>query len=348
MNKKNTTVSKKAKSLLRNLTDSNILIFIISLLISFFVWVAVAMYASPEESFTIYNVPININIENSLVAQNGYKNFWQSDDKIDVVVTGPRYMVTTMTAEDLNVSVNLNNVDSAGVSDVSLKVALKSGGQDITISSYSKKTISVYFDAELEKTFDIHIDRDSIADKIADERQLNAATLTVPKITLKGPATEIKKIVDVVANPVFPDELLFETQTLPVNISLEGESAADTVSINKYIDTVDMQDNNVKINIDRIMQLEPVVAFEGTKNGDATFTFNTNTIIAKIDTEYEYNSETITILTIDYADLKPGRQTMQVKASDVVLPDGVSIPDQTFTFNIEINYTVTSDDVPQE
>lgn len=348
MNKKNTAFSKKVRSVLHHMTESNTLIFIVSLFISFFVWVAVAMYASPEESFTIYNVPININIENSLVSQNGYKNFWQSDDKIDVVVTGPRYLVTSMTAEDLSVAVNLNNVDSVGVSEVMLKVALKSGGQDVTISSYSKKAISIYFDKELEKTFDIHVDSDAISEKLADERQLNSADLTMPKITLKGPATEMKKIVDVVANPVFTDELLFETQTLPVNISLEGESAADTVSINKYIQMVDAQDNNVKISIDRIVQLEPVVTFEGTKTGEVSVKFNTNTIIAKVDTEYDYASETLSVLTVNYADLKRGTQTIQVKAADVVLPDGITITDKTFTFNAEISYTPTSVETPAE
>ena len=172
MNNKNTVFEKKSKSFLRNLAESKILILCVSLLISFFFWVAVAMYASPEESFTIYNVPINVNTANSLVEQNAYKNFWQSEDKIDVVVTGPRYMVTSMTAEDLSVTVNLNNVDSTGVSEVPLKVALKSASQDISISSYSKKSINVYFDTELEKTFEIHVDEDAIEEKLGFKGQI--------------------------------------------------------------------------------------------------------------------------------------------------------------------------------
>ena len=345
MNKRKKSFSKENKSFLRNLTESNTLIFFGSLFISFLVWVAVAMYASPEESYTIYNVPINVNTENTLVSQNEYKNFWQSDDKIDVVVTGPRYMVTSMTAEDLSVTVNLNNVDSAGVSEVPLKVSLKSAGQDVTISSYSKKSISVYFDAELEKSFDIHVDTDYIAENIAESYQLNSANLTIPKITLKGPATEMKKIVDVVARPIISGEKLFETQTLPVDINLDGENAADTVSINRYIEIVDAQNNNVKIKIDKLVSLKPVVSFDGTKEGEVSYSVNTPSVIAKVDTEYSYSSEEIVIKTINYSELSAGKQIISVKASEIDMPDGVSFADQTFTFNIEVEYTV-DDAVP--
>ena len=105
--------------------ENNKFVFLLSLIIAFGVWVAVAMYKSPQESFTIYNVPIQIDTENSIVSQKGYINFWQSDDKIDVTVNGPRYMINTITADDLIVTANLNSVDSAGISQLNLKVELK-------------------------------------------------------------------------------------------------------------------------------------------------------------------------------------------------------------------------------
>ena len=124
---------------------------LVSLVIAFFIWVAVAMYASPEESYTIYNIPITVNTENSLVSQKGYKNFWQSDEAIDVTVTGPRYLITSLTPDDIIVSANLNTVDSSGVSQLALRVGLRQESQDITISQQSKTHVDIYFDAELEK-----------------------------------------------------------------------------------------------------------------------------------------------------------------------------------------------------
>ena len=227
----NSPVKKENRKGFGRLMDNNKFVFLISWIIAFFIWVSVAMYKSPEESYTIYNVPITIAIENSIVSQKGYTNFWQSDEKIDVTVTGPRYLVTALTADNLLVSANLNTVDSAGISEIELKVSLKESSSEITISEMSKTSIEVYFDVESQKEFDIVIDSNGIPERIAQDYNFESAELTVSTITLKGPETEINKIVSVVANPEFSDELMFSTQTLPVVLSLEGASAADTVSV---------------------------------------------------------------------------------------------------------------------
>ncbi len=329
--------TRKIKSL-SDLMENNKFVFLLSLLIAFIVWVAVAMYASPEETFTIYNVPVTIDTQNSIVSQKGYQTFWQSDDKIDVTVTGPRYLVTALTPEDILVSANLNTVDSAGISQLSLKVSLKEPSQDITISAQSKTSVEVYFDVEKEKVFDIHLDTEKIAEKVAEGYQLSSAELTVSSITLKGPETEINKIVSVVATPELPEELLFETQTLKTVLSLEGPSTVDTVSVNTYFD-VKQEEFFVKVSIDRLAELAPEVVFTGEKTGETSVRFNTTMIIAKIDTEFGFDGQTLPILTIDYSQLSEGTNKFSLKGSELELPDGVSVTDETFVYNITITYT---------
>lgn len=321
--------------------DNNKFVFVLSLLIAFAIWVAVAMYKSPEESYTIYNVPIAIDTENSIVSQRGYINFWQSDEKIDVTVTGPRYMVTELTADDLLVSANLNSVDNAGVSELTLKVSLRENSQDITISAMSKTSIEVYFDAELEKQFDIQMDDNAVSGHIAEGCQFRGSELTVSTVTLKGPETEINKIVRVVADPQLSQDFMYATETVPVTLNLEGETAAETVSVNKYVEIVDGQEYFVKININRTAELEPSVEFTGTKTGETSVSFNTNVILAKIDTEYDFDDTKLNILTVDYSSLKEGENTFTVKASDIDLPDGVILTDSTFVFNIVVTLTKT-------
>lgn len=329
---------RKIKSL-NDLMNNNKFVLVLSLLISFLVWVAVAMYASPEESYTIYNIPITVNTENSLVSQKGYKNFWQSDEAVDVTVTGPRYLITSLTPDDILVSANLNTVDSAGVSQLSLRVSLKEESQDITISQQSKTSVEVYFDTELEKEVDIYLDKELFSEKIAEGFQLNNIELPVSTVKVRGPETEINKIVRVVADPQIPEELLFSTATMPMTLSLEGNNATDTVSVNKYVEFVDEQDHFVKVNIDRIADLSPSVEFTGTKTGETTVVFNTDTIIAKIDTQFTYESEFLTIMTVDYSKLTEGTNTFTVNAADIELPDGVKLPDSTFTFTVTITLT---------
>lgn len=332
---------KKKRMSFNDLMNNNKFVFVISVAVAFLVWVAVAMYKSPEESYTIYNVPITIDTENSIVSQKGYVNFWQSDEAIDVTVTGPRYLITSLTADDINVSANLNTVDSAGVFDLALKVSLKEESQDITISAQSKTAVEVYFDARMEKQFDIVIDTNVIPDHVAQGYQFKSAELTVSTVTLNGPETEMNKIVSVVADPQFSEDLMYMTDTVPVTLNLEGATAAETVSVNKYVEIVDAQEYFVKISIDRLAELKPKVEFTGNQTGGVSVSYNTNVINAIIDTEYEFAGSELTVLTVDYSELEEGANSFRVELSELELPQGVTLSEPEGTLYITVTVTGT-------
>ena len=325
---------------LNDLMNNNKFVLFLSLVIAFLVWIAVAMYASPEESYTIYNIPITVNTENSLVSQKGYQNFWQSDTTVDVTVTGPRYLITTLTPDDIIASANLNTVDSAGISELSLKVKLKQESQDITISQQSKTTVEVYFDAELQKEVSIYLDKTVFDDKIAEGFVLSSVELPVTTVSVIGPETEVSKIVRAVADPKLPDEFIYETSTLPIVLNLEGNTATDTVNANNYVRFVNDQEYFVKVNIDKIVDLEPAVEFTGMKTREVNVSFNTDTIIARIDTLSDFAGESLPIMTVDYSELSAGENHFTVNASEIELPEGVKLPDQEFEFEITITLVV--------
>lgn len=323
-----------------DLLNNNKFVLLLSLVISFMIWVAVAMYASPEESLTIYNVPIVVNTENSLVAQKGYENFWQSDDKIDVTVTGPRYLITSLTPNDILVSANLNTVDKPGISELALKVSLKESSQDITISEQSKKAVQIYFDTRMEKEFEILMeDTQIIPEKIAEGYSLDSVDLTVTKVMLTGPETEINKIISVTATPELPEDLLFETATYPIKLSFEGTNTSETLAINEYVSIVDEQEHFVKISIDKLVQLAPEVVFIGDKTGETEVSFSIETLDAKIATESQYDSETLPVLLVDYADLKKTTNKFQINTSTLKLPEGVKLPEEEVQFEATITFT---------
>lgn len=326
---------KKAGKRFQHLMDNNKFVFVLSLLIAFFIWVAVAMYKSPQESFTVYNIPITIDTENSIVSQRGYVNFWQSDEKIDVTVTGPRYMVTALTADDILVTAVLNSVSSAGISELELRVTLMENSQELTISAMSKTSIEVYFDAELEKDFDVQIDTDVFQDHLPEGYDMTAE-LTVSTVKLKGPETEVNKIISVVANPQLADEMLYKTTILPVDLNLEGATAADTVSVNKYIEIVEGQEYFVNVNISRQAALAPNVQFTGTAPDSVEVAYSMDSIAVNIDTEYDYEEQQLDVLTLDYADLPSGETVYTVKLADVPLPQGVSLVDPSATLLVTV------------
>ena len=326
------TISFKA------LMDNNKFVLLLSVVIAFGVWVAVAMYKSPQESYTVYAVPIVVDTENSIVSQKGYKNFWQSDEKIDVTVQGPRYLITSLKAEDIIVSASLNNVDSTGVSELPLKVSLRDEHPDITISSMSKTAVEIYFDAELEKSFDVKLNAGDIEEHIAQGYVLTDASLTVSKITVKGPETEINKIVRVTAEPTLEEGLIHATDTFPTVISMEGESAAATVSVNRYVSIVDLDEFYTKISVSKIDKLAPKVEFTGEKVKTPTIEFSVKELDVTIDTEYEFNDKELTVLKLDYASLIEGENVFNINLSDIEMPEGVSINDATGEITVKVIY----------
>lgn len=336
MSKSPEVKKKKNKVGFSELMNNNKFVLVLSIVIAFFVWVAVAMYKSPSESNTVYNVPITIDTENSIVGQKGYVNFWQSDEAIDVTVTGPRYLVTAITAEDISVVANINTVDSAGVFELSLRVSLKDVSQDVVISSQSKTSVEVYFDKESEKQFDIVIDSNIIPEKVAQGYQFKNAELTVSTVTLKGPETEINKVVNVVADPQFSEDLMYRTETVPVVLNLEGATAADTVSVNKYVQLAEEQEYYVKINIDRTAQLKPQIEFTGTQTGGVSVSYNTDAIDAMVATELELPNDMLTVLTVDYSELSTGINNYRVKLSELELPEGIILLEPEETIYIQV------------
>lgn len=336
----NSPKKEKAKKSIsfKALMDNNKFVLLLSVVIAFGVWVAVAMYKSPQESYTVYAVPIVVDTENSIVSQKGYKNFWQSDEKIDVTVQGPRYLITTLKAEDIIVSASLNNVDSAGVSELPLKVSLRDEHPDITISSMSKTAVEIYFDAELEKRFDVKLNADDIEEHIAQGYILTEASLTVSKITVKGPETEINKIVRVTAEPTLEEGLIHATDTFPTVLSMEGDSAAATVSVNRYVSIVEQEDFYTKISVSKIDKLAPRVEFTGEKASDPVVSFSVTELDVTIDTEFEYNDKELTVLKLDYSSLNEGRNEFNINLSDIELPEGVSLNNPDGEITVSVTY----------
>ena len=95
----------------------------------------------------------------------------------------------------------------------------------------------------------------------------------------------------------------------------------------------------MKISIDKIVQLAPEVVFIGDKTGETEVAFTIETLDAKIATESQYDSETLPVLLVDYADLKKTTNKFQVNTSTLKLPEGVKLPEEEVEFEITITFT---------
>ena len=136
----------KSKFSLENLLKNNRFLMFLSFLIALVLWLWVAIDKSPEIQTVITNVPVKINLENSIPQQLGLQIFGKSEFTVDVTVTGKKYILSSLTADDIIIEANTNYVNSAGVKTLQLKVLPSDDSDDFVITNISSTHIEVFFD----------------------------------------------------------------------------------------------------------------------------------------------------------------------------------------------------------
>lgn len=201
----------------RELFSNNRFVLLFSIVLAFVIWVAISMTASPEESYTVENVPVDFSLSGSLPEQLGLQAFGDTDYKVDVVVYGKRYIVSNLEPEDIRVTPDLSYVSSSGKNDVTLVAQPASDDAEFTVMSLSQTKVQVYFDTYKEASYPL--EPDIVAERVIPEEGYiqESAYPSVSNVTISGPTTEVNKISRVVAR-VSISEPLTTTTTLEAQI----------------------------------------------------------------------------------------------------------------------------------
>ena len=138
--------NKKGK--IETLFYNDKIVLAISFVIAILIWLLVVINYSPETTRTIQGVKVNI--DTTVPSQFGLEVFGEKDFTVDVTVKGKKYIISpaSLSADDIIVTAQTANVDSAGKRTLQLKAESASGSTNYSISLNSQKTIEVFFDTE--------------------------------------------------------------------------------------------------------------------------------------------------------------------------------------------------------
>ena len=152
-------MKKNKKFSLHALVSDNRFIFVISLLIAIVFWAAVCISFSPETQVVIEDVPVNIDMKNSVPSQYGLQMFGEENYTVDITVSGSRYVVggKLLSKDDFSVVADTSSVTSAGTHSLQIRVLKANNSDDFTIESISESFINVYFDEYAEKQANISV-----------------------------------------------------------------------------------------------------------------------------------------------------------------------------------------------
>lgn len=331
----------KAKKLsLRQLFSNTKFLVVFSIVVAFIFWIVVALEYAPVVENEIKDIPVKIDMNNSVPDKLGLQIFGQSDYTINVTVRGNRYIVggDLLTADDFEATAQTAYVDSAGKHSLVVKVTAKDANADYEIVSKSADYIEVFFDKYAEKEVEVTPRIISeLDDYTADDYMFDKADIIYDTKTVKvsGAQTEVNSITAAYADiPI--EKKLTQSETIDASVVLSNGSDLDS----KYVKI--NGESNLKIPVTLPvykMQTSAVsVSFKNTPsdyiNSPFVYSISPSRVRVAVLQNGSDTTNSLEIGSIDFTQITPSNGSFTFLASNVKT---AKFLDGTSSFSVEVN-----------
>lgn len=331
---------KLKKLSLRQLFSNTKFLVVFSIFVAFIFWIVVALEYAPVIENEIKDIPVKIDMNNSVPDKLGLQIFGQSDYTINVTVRGNRYIVggDLLTADDFEATAQTAYVDSAGKHSLVVKVTAKDANADYEIISKSTDYIEVYFDKYAEKEVEVTPRIISeLDDYTADDYMFDKADIIYETKTVKvsGAQTEVNSITAAYADiPI--EKKLTQSETIDASVVLSNGSDLDS----KYVKINGESRLTVPVTLPVYkMQTSAVsVSFKNTPsdyiNSPLLYSISPSRVRVAILQNGSDTTNSLEIGTIDFANITPSNGSFTFLASNVKT---AKFLDGTTSFSVEVN-----------
>lgn len=331
---------KLKKLSLRQLFSNTKFLVVFSIFVAFIFWIVVALEYAPVIENEIKDIPVKIDMNNSVPDKLGLQIFGQSDYTINVTVRGNRYIVggDLLTADDFEATAQTAYVDSAGKHSLVVKVTAKDANADYEIISKSTDYIEVYFDKYAEKEVEVTPRIISeLDDYTADDYMFDKADIIYETKTVKvsGAQTEVNSITAAYADiPI--EKKLTQSETIDASVVLSNGSDLDS----KYVKINGESRLTVPVTLPVYkMQTSAVsVSFKNTPsdyiNSPLLYSISPSRVRVAVLQNGSDTTNSLEIGTIDFANITPSNSSFTFLASNVKT---AKFLDGTTSFSVEVN-----------
>lgn len=329
------------------LLNNNKVILVLSLFIALFIWLLVVINVSPETTRLIQDVKVVI--DTTVPSQFDLEVFGENDFTVDVTVKGKKYLISpaALSADDIVVTAQTSNVDSAGKRTLQLKAESASGSSNYSISQISQKSVDVYFDTP--KSVQLVIEPDVVTgdfEIVKDGYTTGDINLSETSVTVSGPSTEINRIEKVVARLEIEKPLTANKSADAKLVLLDDKGNNSFSYLNMDIDTV--------VLTIPVLQVKTVSASVTFKNAPDDFvltplkyTVSPSEDDFKILVDDYEKTTTYSVGTVDFKSLSPSNHVFTFDVNKGVLSED----SETQKYVAEVDMTGISQDYitfPQE
>lgn len=332
-------MSKRRISLRRLFSNTKFLI-IFSIILAFIFWIVVALEYAPIVDNVIKDVPVVIDMKNSVPDKFGLQIFGQKDFKVDVNVRGSRYIVggDLLTANDFEVTAQTAYVNSSGSHTLQLKVTAKNPDESFEITGLSADYIEVFFDKAAEKEVNAEARIITELAKLTDNDYLfDEGDLIVPVKTVKisGPETEVEKVQKAFID-INIDRKLTESNTVDAKVILDNGTDESV----KYV-VVNGDENYtvpVTVPVYKMMTVEPEVEFKNIPSGYINNPLSYSCYPSKMQVAVlqsgNNDTEKFTVGSIDFSEISSVGNNFSFPTDKI---NNVKVLDNVKTVNVFVN-----------
>lgn len=326
----------KSKISFENLLNNNRFLLVLSLVIALALWVWVAIDKSPEVQTVITNVPVKINLENSVPQQLGLQIFGESEFTVDVTVTGKKYILSSLDSDDIVIEANTNYVNSAGVKTLQLNAVPSENSDDFDIISLSSTHIDIFFDTykEVELPLSSNVVT-TLKTLVPEECILGDVVFSKSTVIINGPSTEVNRIIGVQATVNIKD-VLEKTTTFDPEVKLLTNDGSSLEYSKMAIDEAEI---TMTLPVLKVVTLPTAVEFKNAPSyfieNPLSYTVYPSKVKVAVPVDMIETTKQFIVDTIDFADITNSYNTFSVGVNSI---NSFKIVDESVKqFRVRIN-----------
>lgn len=329
------TKLKLPKDFLNTLLRSRKFTVPFSVLVAIVFWMVITISQNPQREATFSGLSVSIVTTNTALEQLGLDVIGKAGSEVSVVVSGPTYIVSSLSATDLSVTANLSEVNAAGTYEIPL-VANKAGTKTgYNIVSIIPEKISLTFDYISETEFPVQ----AVANGASAVEGLIVDTPVVTNsedslITVRGPRSRIEQISQLraIANV---NDVLSQTTSYDANIVAVDEAGNEIED-----DLLTFSATKVKISVPiykhKSVKLVPtfVNAPAGFSESQIPYTISYKKIDVKGTPETIDKLTEIKLAPINFYEISVENNSFDVALS---MPNGIKVIDNIEAVTVKID-----------
>ncbi len=313
------------------------IVAVLSLLAAIVMWLVISITQNPTRELTVNNIPITINTENTAVSQLGLDVVTDlSNTTAAVKVSGPNYIVSSLSPSDITVSASLSQVTAAGTYDLPLTATRNSNKIGYDVIEVTPASVNVTFDNIDTKTFEVTAVASGV--KAADGLVADIPVLTDSldnTIDITGPNKEIVKI-DKVTAVTDAEKTISTTESFDAKIILLDKEGKE---LDKSLYKFDRDSIKVSVPIYKKAELsvEPVFTnVPDVYSGGVPYELSEQTVTVLGPPDVINNLSSIKLKAIDFSSVNAANIEFDVGFD---LPNSVKTLDNIETVHIKLKIT---------